>query len=321
MATRAAGRLAPESPDKARQIRLLMNLAESVTSREDVQPVWDRSDETVQMMWGRVLDLTRDSMRELLARRIAARSRWADVGKQAEKALPLAREEVKAPGLSRREQALLQQAEIALDRAQRLAKRGANAQASSAAEIALARAQEIHRAWEALHARFSDRSSLHEWSSMVQATIAESARIGTTALVIDKLRRRLDVYASGKKVASFSVELGSKGLRQKEHAGDKATPEGRYRVVAVKNHGQTHYYKALLINYPNDEDRSRFELHRRRGQVPKGVGLGSLIEIHGEGGRGKDWTDGCIALRNNEMDRLFQYARVNMLVTIVGTVP
>jgi L,D-peptidoglycan transpeptidase YkuD (ErfK/YbiS/YcfS/YnhG family) len=53
--------------------------------------------------------------------------------------------------------------------------------------------------------------------------------------------------------------------------------------------------------------------------VPLRAGVGSLIEIHGDGGQGRDWTDGCVALSNSDMDRVFARARVGTPVTIVGT--
>ena len=53
--------------------------------------------------------------------------------------------------------------------------------------------------------------------------------------------------------------------------------------------------------------------------MPAGRGIGGLIEIHGHGGRGTDWTNGCIALSDAEMDRLFAAVFVGTPVTIVGT--
>jgi len=72
------------------------------------------------------------------------------------------------------------------------------------------------------------------------------------------------------------------------------------------------------LNYPNDEDRAQFASLRRQGRIPSNASLGGLIEIHGEGGRGKDWTKGCVALANNDMDDLFRRAAVGTPVTIVG---
>jgi hypothetical protein len=74
-----------------------------------------------------------------------------------------------------------------------------------------------------------------------------------------------------------------------------------------------------LLDYPNATDRSRWERERRAGRVPPGAGPGSLIEIHGHGGRGIDWTDGCVALADPQMDRLFDLVPARAAVTIVGT--
>ena len=96
-------------------------------------------------------------------------------------------------------------------------------------------------------------------------------------------------------------------------------PEGIYKVTELRNVGRTRFYKALMLDYPNPDDRTRFEHGRRTGQVPRRTGIGSLIEIHGDGGQGRDWTDGCVALANADMDAVFSRASVGTPVTIVGT--
>jgi len=58
---------------------------------------------------------------------------------------------------------------------------------------------------------------------------------------------------------------------------------------------------------------------RARGELGPGVRIGNFSEIHGQGGRGRDWTDGCIALDNDDMEQLFSMAYVGMPVVIVGT--
>jgi murein L,D-transpeptidase YafK len=119
-------------------------------------------------------------------------------------------------------------------------------------------------------------------------------------------------------VGVCTADLGSNRLQQKRHAGDKATPEGRYHVTARKEGGQTRYHKALLLDYPNGEDRSRFARIRAEGGVPDGVGPGRHIEIHGHGGRERDWTDGCVALADADIDAVFARVPVGTPVTIVG---
>ncbi len=104
----------------------------------------------------------------------------------------------------------------------------------------------------------------------------------------------------------------------KRHRGDKATPEGSYKVTRKRGPGATKYYKALDIDYPNAEDLARFRAAKQRGEIPAGTSPGSLIEIHGHGGRGADWTEGCVALRNDHMDKVFAAAQVGTPVLIVG---
>ena len=79
------------------------------------------------------------------------------------------------------------------------------------------------------------------------------------------------------------------------------------------------FYKALLLDYPNAEDRAEFNRARRSGDLPPSAGIGGLIEIHGEGGRGRDWTRGCAAVTNRDMDELFARVGVGTPVTIVGS--
>ena len=88
-------------------------------------------------------------------------------------------------------------------------------------------------------------------------------------------------------------------LADKRFAGDNATPEGRYTII--RKIPSSLYYKALLIDYPNAEDRVEFSQARRRGDLPASARIGGFIEIHGAGGRNYDWTNGCIAVSNSDM--------------------
>jgi murein L,D-transpeptidase YafK len=110
-------------------------------------------------------------------------------------------------------------------------------------------------------------------------------------------------------------------MNSKVRAGDDATPEGRYRITQVRGPNQTRYYRALMLDYPNAEDLARFRKLKRAGRVSRRDDVGSLIEIHGHGGRSQDWTKGCVALDNDDMDDLVPRVRVGTAVTIVGTIP
>jgi murein L,D-transpeptidase YafK len=136
---------------------------------------------------------------------------------------------------------------------------------------------------------------------------------------VDKFSRRFLVYLNGEKVDEYKAELGRNWVGHKRLRGDKATPEGMYKIVRKLDGDSTKYYKALLLNYPNEEDTARFRMEISRGFLPPSAKLGGMIEIHGNGGKGVDWTEGCIALRDREMDTIFRYVKVGTPVTIVGS--
>jgi lipoprotein-anchoring transpeptidase ErfK/SrfK len=168
-------------------------------------------------------------------------------------------------------------------------------------------------------ARYADGDTLARWQRWKADTIAWSRREGRAAIVVAKEDHTLTVYLRGEPVRAYKVDLGFNWIADKSHAGDGATPEGRYRVVSRKVNGASIYYKALLLDYPNAEDRAEFSRARRAGTVPNAVGIGSLIEIHGEGGRGRDWTKGCVALTNPDIDDLMTRVGIGTPVTIVGS--
>jgi len=162
-------------------------------------------------------------------------------------------------------------------------------------------------------------SRFSKWQQWVQSTIATSANTRSYALVIDKIKHKGFLYYNGKLNREYDVEFGRNWIGDKLYAGDNATPEGRYMVSGKKNSGKSGYYKAMMLNYPNAEDRANYAARRRSGQIPKSRGIGGLIEIHGNGGKGADWTKGCVALSDDKIDELYGKLSVGSPVTIVGS--
>jgi len=159
---------------------------------------------------------------------------------------------------------------------------------------------------------------LSKWRRWADETLAWSRNNNANVIIIDKFAQKCYVYNGGKLKKEFYAELGPHWIGTKQYRGDKATPEGRYHITKKKTRHETKYYKALLINYPNDEDKARYSTNVKKGNIPR-RGIGDLIEIHGGGGRGINWTDGCIALTNDEMDRLFALVSIGTPVIIVGS--
>jgi murein L,D-transpeptidase YafK len=136
---------------------------------------------------------------------------------------------------------------------------------------------------------------------------------------VDKDAHQVVLYRAGRVHCVYDAELGWNNVGDKRTQGDGATPEGHYRVTEMKSRGRSRYHKALLLDYPNAEDVRNLAALEASGAVPRGTRPGGLIEIHGEGGRGKDWTDGCVAVTNAQMDELFTLVGVGTPVTIVGS--
>jgi len=157
------------------------------------------------------------------------------------------------------------------------------------------------------------------WQRWVEKTILESRKNRSYSIIIDKFSRKCIVYLGGVRKLEYNVELGTNWVGDKRVRGDKATPEGMYRISKKFNNNHTKYYKALLLDYPNEFDKAEFVKEIAQGTLPRNAKMGSLIEIHGNGGKGVDWTEGCVALIDSEMDVIFKLVREGTLVTIVGS--
>ncbi|MCP5395902.1 MAG: L,D-transpeptidase family protein [Sphingomonadaceae bacterium] len=119
---------------------------------------------------------------------------------------------------------------------------------------------------------------------------------------VDKSDRTLTLYRGERAIRTYSgIALGDAPEGHKQFEGDEKTPEGRY-IIDTRNPNSA-YYLSLRISYPNAHDRAFAE-----GQ---GLSPGGDIFIHGQpngmttGRIQGDWTDGCIAVSNAEMDELW----------------
>ncbi len=166
--------------------------------------------------------------------------------------------------------------------------------------------------------RYADDARIIHWQRMVHATIEWSRTHRAPALVVSKADRLLTLYKNGHKVLSYPVRLGFNGIREKRHQGDGATPEGQYRITAKRGAEETRFSRALVLNYPNAEDRRRFDRAKRVGRLAPTATIGSHIEIHGVEYELMAQTLGCIMLDNPHMMTLFEHVSTGTPVTIVG---
>lgn len=255
---------------------------------------------------------------EALAKSEEARAQCEEAIRQAETDTAFSDEFGDALHLGPVERRTLQKAKIALEEARVLHRRGEFLAAAGRAREAGSQARDVSRKAAAFAERFAEPRLVANWRRMAADTIAWSRETGGTAIVVYKENRRVDLVRAGRVVRSYPADMGYRSFHDKLRAGDAATPEGRYRIVSKRGVGRAQYYKALDLDYPNAEDRAEFARLKRKGRIPRGASLGGSIQIHGDGGRGRNWTRGCVALSNRDIDDLFDRVAVGTPVTIVG---
>jgi murein L,D-transpeptidase YafK len=135
------------------------------------------------------------------------------------------------------------------------------------------------------------------------------------SIVIEKKAHRLTLYHMGRPLRTYLVALGAEVDKDKVSAGDRRTPEGLFYIDNRNPYSQ--YHLALQISYPDASHRARAE--------ELGVSPGGNIMIHGlPNGKGKtgafhrtvDWTNGCIALTDEEMDEIWSVVPIGTPVLI-----
>lgn len=123
-------------------------------------------------------------------------------------------------------------------------------------------------------------------------------------IVIEKQARRLTIYRARVPIKTYRVALGFSPVGHKTREGDGKTPEGLY--VIDSRLAKSQFHRALHISYPNAADR---EAARRAGVSPGGAimihGLGKGWGWLGRAHRLTDWTSGCIAVTNEEIEELW----------------
>jgi murein L,D-transpeptidase YafK len=131
------------------------------------------------------------------------------------------------------------------------------------------------------------------------------ARLHADRVVVLKKERTLQLLYQGKVIKTYKVALGGEPVGPKTRQGDHKTPEGVYVLDSRNAHSQ--FYKSIHISYPSPSDRATA---RQKGVSPGGDvfvhGLPNGYRYVGAAHRLKDWTDGCIAVTDEEMDEIWR---------------
>jgi len=140
-------------------------------------------------------------------------------------------------------------------------------------------------------------------------------------IIISKHNYELTLYDDKGWLVKYPVVFGNKDLRDKMQEGDRETPEGTFTILSKREHEK--WERFIMLDYPNAESYAKFNARKAQGILPKDAQIGGGIGIHGtwphEGytiDRYENWTDGCISLKNEDIDELYSTIPIGTKVTI-----
>lgn len=150
-------------------------------------------------------------------------------------------------------------------------------------------------------------------------SLGERKRINPDTLIrdsmmvyVDKTNYLVALIYRRKRIRQYRAVFGPDRLKDKMKEGDRCTPEGWFHILSKKEH--SNWQKFLLLDYPNDSSYARFNYRKRTGQIPSSAQIGGAVGIHGtfrSGVKmvdwGMGWTDGCIALKPEDIEDLYQF--------------
>jgi murein L,D-transpeptidase YafK len=148
-----------------------------------------------------------------------------------------------------------------------------------------------------------------------------SLPVAPVYIVIDKSDYEMQVFDAQGWYATYPVVFGSSNLADKKMEGDRLTPEGTFRIASKRPHQK--WSRFLGLDYPTQESLQKFEERKRRGEIPPNARPGGGVGIHGTWPRDEfmidrysNWTNGCIALKNEDVKEVYDYIKVGTVVTI-----
>ncbi len=146
-----------------------------------------------------------------------------------------------------------------------------------------------------------------------ETTLDRNAQVDK--LVVYKSKRKLLAFSDGKLLKSYPISLGGQPVGAKEIEGDLKTPEGLYTINDKNPYSD--YHKNLGVSYPNEKDIAHAKsLGKDAGGDIKIHGLRNGLGFIGKLQRCMDWTFGCMALTDSEIDELFDAVKIGTPIEI-----
>ena len=144
---------------------------------------------------------------------------------------------------------------------------------------------------------------------------------GTYLIVVEKSKYELSLYDNNGWYATYPVVFGNKDLKDKMREGDRETPEGSFTIISKKVHEK--WDRFLMLDYPTQESYKKFNERKAKGLIPKNATIGGGVGIHGTWpkedyaiDRYDNWTQGCISMKNPDVEELYNLVPVGTKVVI-----
>jgi murein L,D-transpeptidase YafK len=143
----------------------------------------------------------------------------------------------------------------------------------------------------------------------------------SVVVTVDKSDYCLQVFYKKRMIRSYKAVFGPRPMDNKCMEGDRCTPEGWFKIT--NKNGNSKYNKFMGLSYPNDSAVARFNKMKASGLLPASARIGGSVGIHGIWQGGDDmielsvgWTDGCVALKNRDVEELYTLVGVGTRVFI-----
>lgn len=140
-------------------------------------------------------------------------------------------------------------------------------------------------------------------------------------IIVDKSDYELQVYDDEGWYATYPVVFGSKSTEDKMYEGDRRTPEGTFKIVSKRLHDK--WNKIMMLDYPTKESWDKFNWRKQHGIIAPQAKIGGAIGIHGTWPNDNivvddytNWTQGCVSLRNRDIDEIFEFIQPGTKVII-----
>ena len=154
--------------------------------------------------------------------------------------------------------------------------------------------------------------------------LVKSLKISKThaRIHISKLKYLLSIQVDKKTIKSYPIVLGTNPVDDKLREGDRCTPEGVFKIRAKYPHES--WSKFIWFDYPNESSEKKFNHSKKVKKIPAESTIGGDVGIHGvpDGAdyvidKRQNWTWGCVSLKTNDINELYEFVFIGMIVEIV----